>query len=66
MSTENSKCGLAEHKMHICSLQAAGNTAEIARLSDSPSVECGVCGAKANCVDNVCTPAKIFEDEQVA
>jgi hypothetical protein len=66
MSTENSKCGLAEHKMHIRSLHAADNTAEIARLSDNPSVECGVCGAKANCVVNVCTPAKVFEDEQVA
>ena len=54
------------HKEHMCALQAAGNTVEVARLSDHPTVECGVCGAKANCEDNVCTPAKVYEDEQIA
>lgn len=66
MSTERPTCGLSEHKQHMCSLKAAGDTAEIARLSSHPAVECGVCGAKANCADNVCTPAKVFDDEQVA
>jgi hypothetical protein len=66
MSAGAPSCGLDEHKKHMCSLQAAGDSAEIQRLSSSPTVECGVCGAKANCVDNICTPAKVFEDEQVA
>lgn len=65
MNTERSACGQDEHKKHMCSLKAAGDTAEIARLSSKPAVECGVCGAKADCVDNVCTPVKIFENEQV-
>lgn len=66
MSAETAACETKEHKEHMCSLLAADNTAEIARLSTNPTVECGVCGAKANCADNVCTPAKVFEDEQVA
>jgi hypothetical protein len=66
MSPETPVCEVTLHKKHMCSLRAAGNTAEIERLSSKPAVECGVCGAKANCVDNVCTPAKVFEDEQVA
>jgi hypothetical protein len=65
MSAETA-CEAKEHKEHICSLLAAGNTAEIERLSTNPTVECGVCGAKANCADSVCTPAKPFEDEQGA
>lgn len=66
MSEKTFTCGLSEHKQHMCSLKAAGNDAEIALLSSQPAVECGVCGAKANCVDNVCTPAKVYEDEQGA
>jgi hypothetical protein len=66
MSEMTPTCEVKEHKEHICSLLAAGNTAEIERLSYNPTVECGVCGAKVNCVDNVCTPAKPFEDEQGA
>lgn len=66
MSAETPACGVKEHKEHICSLLAEGNTAEIERLTSKPTVECGVCGAKANCPDNVCTPAKVFDDEQVA
>lgn len=58
-------CEISAHKKHICSLKAAGDSAEIERLTSNPAVECGICGAKANCVDNVCTPAKVFEDEQV-
>jgi len=65
MSAEAFVCEITSHKNHICSLRAAGNTVEIERISSHPAVECGVCGAKANCVDNVCTPAKVFEDEQV-
>ncbi len=65
MSVDKTTCEVSEHKKHMCSLRAAGDSAEIARLSSNPTVECGVCGAKANCADNVCTPAKAFEDEQV-
>ncbi|UFS68691.1 hypothetical protein LPW11_12300 [Geomonas sp. RF6] len=63
---ENISCGLSEHKTHMCALQAAGNTAELQRLSSHPTVTCGVCGAKANRADNVCTPAGVFDDEQIA
>lgn len=65
MSTQAPSCDVTAHKVHICSLKAAGNTAELARITNNPAVECGVCGAKANCVDNVCTPVKVFENEQV-
>lgn len=66
MKEETFTCGLAEHKKHMCALQAAGNTVEMQRLSSHPTVVCGVCGAKADSVDNVCTPAKVYEDEQIA
>ena len=59
-------CEISAHKKHICALRAAGETAEIERLTSDPAVQCGVCGAKANCADNVCTPAKVYEDEQIA
>lgn len=66
MNKESITCEMSAHKRHMCALQAAGNTAEVEALSSQPTVVCGVCGAKANCVDNVCTPAKVYEDEQVA
>ena len=65
MSADKPACEASEHKKHICSLKASGESAEIARISSNPTVECGVCGAKANCADDVCTPVKVFENEQV-
>jgi len=58
-------CQIDAHKKHMCALQAEGATAEIERLSVNPTYECGVCGAKASCVDNICTPVKLFEDGQI-
>jgi len=50
----------------MCSLKAAGATAEIERLSSAPTTECGICGAKANSVENVCTPAKVWEKGELS
>jgi hypothetical protein len=58
-------CPSEKHQHHMCSLQAAGATAEIERLSSKPKVECGICGAKADSVENICTPVKVWQEEQL-
>ena len=65
MSEQKVNCEPEKHSRHMCSLQASGETAEIELLSAKPTVECGVCGAKANSVDNVCTPVKVWEEGQI-
>jgi transcription elongation factor Elf1 len=38
---------------------------EVESLSFSPTVKCGICGAMAASVKDVCTPVSIFEEEQL-
>lgn len=65
MNTTTS-CTNEQHKHHLCSLNASGATAEIERISSSPTGECGICGAKANAVENICTPVKVWEEGQIS
>jgi len=66
MSEQKMSCETEKHRDHMCSLQATGETAEIELLSSNPTVECGVCGAKANSADNVCTPVKVWQEGQIS
>ena len=66
MSAEKMTCQSEKHQHHMCSLQAKGAYAEIERLSSKPTVECGICGAKADSVENICTPVKIWQEEQLS
>ncbi len=66
MTEQKSNCSGENHQDHICSLRAMGKSAEIECLTSSPTVECGVCGAKANSPENVCTPAKVWEEGQIS
>ena len=50
----------------MCILKETLTEEELARFSDKPIVECGICGAKANSVDNVCTPVKVWEIGQIS
>lgn len=54
-STKICQCG-AKHTGHICMLKSAGRLAEIAHITDQPTVVCFTCGAEANAADNVCSP----------
>ena len=47
-------CDSKNHCMHMCALKAQGKYDCIRDLSDSPTVECNKCGAKANSVKNLC------------
>ena len=47
-------CDSKNHSMHMCALKAQGKDDCIRDLSDSPTVECKKCGAKANSVKNLC------------
>jgi len=47
-------CDSKNHSMHMCALKAQGKYDCIRDLSDSPTVECNKCGAKANSVKNLC------------
>ncbi|BCS56021.1 hypothetical protein [Geobacter sp. SVR] len=49
-------CDLEAHKKHMCTLKAEDNKECIASLSDNPTVECTICGAKANDSKNLCAP----------
>ena len=66
MSKDPAVCDNPEHKNHICYIKAQGLTSDLERMIGNQSVECGICGAKASSTDYICTPAKAFEDEQVA
>ena len=60
METTTCRCG-AKHTGHICMLKSQGLTAEIAHITDNPTVVCFTCGAEANSADNVCAPMPIEE-----
>lgn len=50
-------CSCGEmHKGHICWLTNMGLLSEVYHLSNSPTVSCLKCGAKANLPHNVCFP----------
>ena len=66
MSEEKTTCRSDKHHHHMCSLYATGSTDEIARLSSRPTVECGICGAKADSAENICTPVKLWQEEQLS
>jgi hypothetical protein len=49
------------HQGHLCVLDSQGKTAEIAALSDAPTVVCFICGREANNAVNVCSPMPIAQ-----
>jgi hypothetical protein len=49
-------CDSTGHAEHVCSLKARGAFEEIEKLAVNPTHQCGNCGAKVNCPDNVCKP----------
>ncbi|HLO25663.1 MAG TPA: hypothetical protein VK187_06075 [Geobacteraceae bacterium] len=62
MSAEKTTCQSDRHQHHMCRLQAMGATADIARLSSRPTVE----WAKADSAENICTPVKVWQEEQLS
>jgi len=53
-------CGCGEmHKGHICWLSHMGLIMEVRHLTDSPTVACAKCGARANLPHNVCFPVPL-------
>lgn len=51
------KCTCTEkHGGHLCVLRSKDLTAEIAAVTDKPTVICFTCGSEANSADNVCNP----------
>lgn len=59
-------CTDKNHHHHMCILKDTLKASELAGISDKPVVECGICGAKANSADNVCTPVKVWEVGQLS
>ena len=47
------------HKGHICWISQMGLLMEVQHLTNSPTVSCSKCGAKANLPHNVCFPASL-------
>ncbi len=66
MTEEKKVCNDPEHKNHMCYMKAQGVSTNLEHMIGNESVECGICGAKASSAEYVCTPAKAFDDEQVA
>jgi hypothetical protein len=66
MLDQKIECKDKNHHHHMCILKETLAEAELAGYSDKPVVECGICGAKANSVDNVCTPVKVWEVGQLS
>lgn len=52
-------CDNELHKMHICALQAKGETETIKKLAESPTAECENCGARVNNPMNICSPRQL-------
>lgn len=60
MAEKSCNCTCAEkHHGHLCVLHSEGLTDEIAKVTDTPTVVCFICGREANCADNVCSPMAI-------
>lgn len=53
--TKKCTCG-RDHQGHLCVLHSKGLHAEIAHITDKPTVVCFNCGRKANRETNVCNP----------
>lgn len=66
MSDRNKCCEGTKHHQHMCILKEKGMEEEISKLSSNPTVECGICGAKANSADHICTPVKVWEEGQLS
>ena len=49
------------HKSHLCELQKAGKTKDIARLGQNPTFVCNNCGAKANTEGALCAPGPFHD-----
>ncbi len=47
------------HAEHICSLRAAGKTAEIQKRTSRPAFACYNCGTKANQAGDLCAPTPL-------
>ena len=58
-------CDIKNHHHHMCGRQNTAALPEAESLSFSPTVKCGICGAIAASVSDVCTPVNIFEEEQL-
>ncbi len=55
-----STCSCGEmHKGHICWLSQMGLLNEVVHLTNSPTIACSKCGAKANQHHNVCFPTPL-------
>jgi len=56
----NMTCSCGEmHKGHICWLSQMGLLNEVVHLTNSPTIACAKCGAKANLPHNVCFPTSL-------
>lgn len=60
MEDSEQTCSCGEmHKGHICWLSQMGLLNEVVHLTNSPTISCSKCGAKANLPHNVCFPAPL-------
>jgi len=57
-SEQTCSCG-EMHKGHICWLSQMGLLNEVYHLTNSPTIACSKCGAKANLPHNVCFPVSL-------
>lgn len=66
MEPQKTCCDIENHHHHMCSRLDTTVVPEVESLMFSPTVKCGICGALAASVRDVCTPVKIFEEEQLS
>jgi len=65
MKAQKNCCDNESHHHHMCNRQNTTVVPEVQELTYAPTVKCGICGALAASVKDVCTPVNIFEAEQV-
>jgi hypothetical protein len=65
MEDQKTCCDIENHHHHMCSRVNTTVIPEVQELSYAPTVKCGICGALAATVSDVCTPVKVFEEEQL-
>jgi hypothetical protein len=65
MESQKTCCDIENHHHHMCSRLNTTVVPEVESLSYSPTVKCGICGALAASVNDVCTPVKIWEEAQL-
>lgn len=54
-------CKSPIHHNHICYLKAINAVEDLEKVTSKPTVECTICGSKANTTEDVCSTKSVLD-----